>query len=195
VNRLRCDLALIWRFLVGTDEPALRIGISKAIRFLADKIAREPKPEHTDDEIKHLTGKSLEFWIWLIQEGIKNTWKPNPDDPAHPIQESPAEDWIIPFTRRVEHYIGKQERVRGDENIATAYVVSAILQVWAIRIARAKAFDPNRPVELRQSAYRRHREMVCWTISRAIDESKDFDFFPQEYENPFHPDATDGEFI
>lgn len=132
-------------------------------------------------------------WVLWIQRQINTTWRPNPAATAHPISY-PAEDWIQPLTEEVQERV--LERCRGgDENIGIAMVVSYILATWAGRIARAKSFDPRRPVELRKGAYAAWLAWVRRMNETLVDESLDPSFFEQPWESPFLPDATDGDFV
>jgi hypothetical protein len=170
----------------------LRQAIARGLARLSHAAAAQPAPI---DWIDYYTGAPAGWWIAEIQATIQQTWKPNPDDPDHPIQESPARDWIGPLAELVEQAIRDHGRLQGDENIAGAFVTALILTTWATRIARAKAFDPHRPIELRQLGYRHWMRMLAALQEATVDESRDQDFFDQPWESPFLADATDGGFV
>lgn len=142
------------------------------------------------DWLDHYTGRPASWWVLLVQERINATWRENPENPDHPISQ-PTVDWMPAIADEVRY----RARAHGDENISSAMILGLVLTTWALRISRAKAFDPHRPLELRQLGYAGWVR-YCAALNQAqVDESADPAMFEQPWESPWLPDATDGDFV
>lgn len=152
------------------------------------------KQAEPQDWLEHYTGEPATYWVDLIQASISETWEPNPKDPDHPLMTT--WDWLEIVGNRVVEQRGLHARGHhGDENIGTAIALSLVFGIWACRISRAKAFDPRRPVQLRQAAYRSWLNYAMALASLPLDEAKDPEMFDQPWESPFLEHATDGSFV
>ena len=83
-----------------------------------------------------------------------------------------------------------------DGNMRMACVLSYVLALWYLRLHRAKAYDPRRPVKLRQGAYWSRLGYAQALFVAITDESLDPKMFPgQNWESPWNPHTTDGYFV
>lgn len=83
-----------------------------------------------------------------------------------------------------------------DENMRAAAVLGLVLVTWAARIGHAKAYDPNRPLDLRRVALDRNARLIRAVIDAAIDERQDHLYFPgQQWNPPYGPSARGGTFV
>jgi hypothetical protein len=83
-----------------------------------------------------------------------------------------------------------------DENMGLAAGLGMVLVVWYVRVQRAKAMDPRRPVKLRKMALSRGAAYVAEINKAMHDDSIDPISWPgQEWENPWLPKARDGRFV
>lgn len=155
--------------------------------------------------IEHMTGKDRQWWVAKVQALITKNSKPT-KDPWHGTTntEKMVQDLMKEIKKTYGHdfqaktgsRISAMETRRFDENMRMASVLGYVLTLFYARLHRAKAYDPRRPVKLRQVAYQQRH---LWSIAmfRAMtDESEDQDHFPgQKWESPFDPYPTDGYFV
>jgi hypothetical protein len=154
---------------------------------LSLRLRREGKGR---DYLDRATGRDAVAWVLFIQEAISSTWEDNPADPDHPISDPRI------WAHALVNELWQQRPSRyGDENMWMAAVLAVAAGTWAVRIQRAKAFDPHRPVALRKGAYRRWLGLTRALLAVTVDESRDSEMFDQPWESPFVKDATDGRFV
>jgi len=157
----------------------------KIIRSKRKKIIK-PK-----DWLSEVTGRDRRWWVARVQGLITKHSKPT-KDPHHGATATAKV--IAELTSDLQKMWDGNGKFDG--NMRTAAALSMILATWYLRLHKAKAFDPRRPVKLRQSAYYQ-RLSYAMAMFRAIeDESLDAEMFPgQNWESPFEPSPTDGYFI
>lgn len=140
------------------------------------------------------TGEGCKFWCDYIGNLIPKYSKPT-DNPLHGFTESNlwVRDLADEIWKRVQE---RYDLTRLDENIITSKLLTLILGLWSCRIIRAKAYDPRRPVEIRQGMMKKLLEYHHALLDCISDESNDHVFFPsQGWDAPFAPNAKDGTFI
>ena len=76
-----------------------------------------------------------------------------------------------------------------------AAVLSQVLSLWYLRVQRAKAFDPHRPLNTRCRAYQRWLGYCQALMYNCVNEQHDSIVFQQEWELPFAPEARSGDYI
>lgn len=138
------------------------------------------------------TGRDAEWWVLFVQQRIEVGFRlnPNPADPNHPLFD---EGWLRDVLNEA---LDRTRSPGGDPNIALGAVLAVVFSAWAARIARAKSYDPNRPLDLRRRALYRQAGMVAAIIDAAIDEGQDHLYFPKQKWNPPHgPQAEGGSFV
>jgi len=138
------------------------------------------------------TGKSPTYWLNLIQREIKKASRKSAD-PKH--DETDVSMWMEALVLKV---LELQAGIKGklDGNMRAAAVVSQILALWFIRVQRAKAYDPRRPIALRKKALVRWADYLTAMQRLGLDESADTRIFQtQRWESPWDPRAHDGDFI
>jgi hypothetical protein len=134
------------------------------------------------------TGWTDEQWVDFIQRRIY-------DNTNWETRDTDVIPWLVDLINEVnDRSIGEPPR-NFDENMRAASVLSVILGTWFARIQRAKAYDPNRPKNLRQKALRGWRKYCIVLMDIVADESKDHRMFPQEWDAPFNPKAKSGDFV
>ncbi len=135
------------------------------------------------------TGHSDQHWVHAAQALI-NEYTDWDESTGH--GDSETEAWVVDLARDVV----RSMRGGGDPNMGAAAALGLILVTWYARIQRAKAYDPNRPVKLRQRALEAHRDYVALVMDSVNDESRDHVYFAgQKWDPPFAPEAKDGEFV
>lgn len=154
--------------------------------------------DQADRQLVDLTGGDTVFWVGRVQAliGAAGDWA----NELHP--ECDVGKWVRELAGEVDAAIleAKPNREEYDENMAAATALAIVLARWAVRIQRAKAFDPSRPIELRR------RGLAAATVkARALEDAAylpdqpepvDTLYFPgQQWEDPFDRDATDGDFV
>jgi hypothetical protein len=158
-------------------------------------LKRRPAPAEpstlTDEWLRKQTGRGAEWWVEYVQREIWEHVLEGEDGKVHPEID------VVGWQRRV---VGIVELSRPDgeydENIRGALVLGVVMLLWGMRISRAKAYDPNRPLELRQRALRRWSAMMAIVVDAVTNESLDHRFFEgQGWDPPFAPGARDGDFV
>lgn len=150
-----------------------------------------------DMYLLHWTDEDSVEWVARVQDFIEITFRDNPADPNHPLCD--VADWLVSLVYVVEGRIHAKARELDhpiDENIAAASVLAVVLATWASRIRHAKAYDPNRPIDLRLGALDVHATFVEALIDGAIGETRDAEYFPaQEWNPPYGRSARGGDFV
>ena len=153
--------------------------------------------DQADRHLVELTGDDSIYWIGRVQALIlaAGDW----ENEIHP--QCDVGMWVGALAHELDAAIlaTKPDRDEYAENMAAATALAIVLARWAIRIQRAKAFDPNRPIEARRKGH-----AAALLKSRAIadaawldDEPDPLDalYFPgQRWDDPHGPHATDGTF-
>lgn len=168
-------LATAWRRLRRSPPPQTDASLTAADRMLLD-----------------VTGKDSVYWVGWIQDYIVKWFEQEPDNP-HP--RCYPERWISDLAVAVVRCAEARE-VHGDENMGAAYVVSLILATWWSRLAHTKAYDPRRPIHLRRQALTIHAYGQSTLVAAILDERHDPEMFKlPHWDNPYDPEATDGDFV
>lgn len=144
------------------------------------------------DYLDAITGHDTGWWVRRCQDEIAATWVTDPNDPDHGVV---TYEWLQTIINEVTRAYGETAKGRGDGNIGAATAIALVLGAWSLRVARAKDFDPRRPLEIRRSAYGGWLRVAAAFTALTYDESYDPEAFDQPWENPHHPDATDGDFV
>jgi hypothetical protein len=155
----------------------------------SDKI--RAMPDNKDQFLLAETGRTSQFWIGLIQNLIQE-FSEVVDDPKHP--ETDVEAWISTLTKKLVDVLPEDKNY--DENIRVARELGLLLVLWSVRISRAKAYDPNRPAELRLRALAGLRNYVAALQDAIHDETMDDLYFNgQDWNPPYGPSVREGDFV
>ena len=142
------------------------------------------------------TGNDGHFWMQRIQTRIAKHTEPT-DDPHHGKTATAAAFHEV--MTEIMLALDTRFPVTGepyDENMRMAACVSVLTTLWYSRIQLAKVSDPNRPVQIRQQAYRRWLAYQHALVHAQLDMSDDASYFPdQQWESPFVFDAIGGDFV
>lgn len=145
-----------------------------------------------DKYLTRYTGFSTVYWMKRVQDLIQlsGDWHHE----IHPECDVPK--WMDELTTEVFEQIKLNAGTRPyDENIAVAGCMAIILSCWSVRIARAKAHDPRRPLKLRRRALKRVTHLAAAIHDALFDEQGDHYYFEQPWEYPYMEGATDGDFV
>jgi hypothetical protein len=145
--------------------------------------------------LERATGKTILLWINRLQKEIGRASGPVR---THGKYKGHSDtDNVLWGIRMVKTVASSLRKNKGkDENMGLAAALGMILVAWYVRVQRAKAMDPKRPVELRKKALERGAAYVAEINKVMHDDSIDPIVWPgQEWENPFHPKARDGRFV
>lgn len=148
--------------------------------------------EGKDGVLVACTGKDSRHWVKRIQKLIQQTCFDPAPGVVHPDCDPVA--WLTPLSAEVAEAIAKSRRGSYDENITAAGVMAIILATWSVRISRAKAHDPNRPVRGRRTALKTVRTLAAAIADATFDETQDGKYFDQPWEYPMAKTATNGSF-
>ena len=152
-------------------------------------------PDRIPDMLERSTGISKVRWCKWIEKRIKKHTIPLEGEwKGH--GETNVKAWIDDLFFQVAAQI--QERNPSgayDGNIMMSKVMGMLLITWAVRVSRAKAYDPRRPKRIRQHAMEALTMYQRELFMNMIDERFDPDIFDQEYDAPWSKYARDGEFI
>lgn len=161
-----------------------------AVLFNPQKFGlRKTGGDMAGDLMKERTGLSIRSWINKVQKLIAlNTVTPK--GATHGITNKV---WILELLVKVKKTMPKKGEYDG--NMWLASTIGAILIGWYLRVHRAKAYDPQRPVAHRRKALRQRMEFAQFINSLIIDESEDYLIFNQEWDVPFSKHAKDGKFV
>lgn len=166
-------------------------------RNAAEAIWRNQYPGGLVDWLETRTGLCALDWVGIVQRAIREASGPARvagKYKGHSMTD--VDQWIAKVTRRVIREAGIKRHKDRDENMGLAAVLGMVLVAWYVRLHRAKAFDPNRPVELRKKALAQVNVYVGELVRVCFKDSMDPFAFPgQEFENPYVPNARDGKFI
>jgi hypothetical protein len=152
--------------------------------------SRQPPQAPKDHALLYHTGHDSAYWVEYIQNLIKRWFDAEPDNP-HPHCEPGL--WM---TELVEHVEEKMIERAGDENMQIGLIMATILSVWTIRLAHTKAYDPRRPISLRQQALDSYTNSQAVLFSAVTDERRDADYFRlPRWDYPYDPEAMNGDFV
>ena len=147
-----------------------------------------------ENALRNGTGEGCQFWMDFIGNSIA-MHSTHPEGAVHGDTQSNL--WLRDLANTLWERIPLHHDLTVvDENIISAHLMSLILTLWTCRIIKAKACDKRRPVHLRQQAMRKGLLCHQQLVQCISDESRDHEFFPaQEWELPFPPGATDGDYV
>ena len=146
--------------------------------------------EH-DRLLKAWTGHDSVWWFHRVQEHIWDSVIAGTDE-IHP--DCDVLEWIGNLLKDMLPEI--DDEAGYDGNMRLAALIGIVLTNWVARLSRAKAYDPNRPLNLRRKALRSHQKIVMAVISAVTDEQKDHRYCPgQEWNPPYGPQARGGTFV
>lgn len=162
-----------------------------------DRRKGEAKKKAPIDYLDSRTGESTPVWILAVQRAIKDASTPPRTRGKYKGHSSTKVlKWIYSIAGQVMTRARIAQRKDRDENMGMAATLGMILCVWYVRIHRAKAMDPRRPIKLRRAALLQANEYVAELARVLHDDTWDPLVFPtQEWENPWHPKARDGKFV
>lgn len=136
-----------------------------------------------DKFLKAWTGRDSRFWMNYIGQVISRNVK---SIKGYNLQSGDPRKWMTEVVLKVGLCTIARCQPEADENLAAARVVSLILTLWFYRVARAKCYDPRRPVKGRRESLKRLVEYNHLLADCLVDESRDGEFFPeQEWDMPF----------
>lgn len=160
----------------------------------ASKPERESKPRQPQHWLKLETGRDpIEWFRWIESTIGKHSTPPRTSGPYKGHSMTNVTAWLHDF---VDELGRTRRRGTGDGNMQAAAVGAMILGYWFLRLQRAKAYDPRRPIVHRRVALERWRSYVLTLFSAAIDESGDGLLFPeQHFDPPFGTHAIDGHYV
>ena len=154
---------------------------------------QKPLERYLDDALVKQTGDGVVFWMNWIGHAIARHCVESERFPGRHEMTGPG--WLEELVKEVwDRSVKILDDPRYDENIVCSRLLSLILTMWSCRIIHAKSWDPRRPVE-----DRKRMAMTLLANQRALmdclfDYTEDYVLFPdQPWENPFSPNATDGD--
>lgn len=161
-------------------------------------IPRTPAPKglksapRTPDYLTELTGFDATHWFRRVQALIADH-STAPRGPLHNRHgRTNVAGWLPALHREV---LKATPKGNYDGNMRHAAALGLILSQWFLRVQKAKAYDPRRPIRLRQMGQLRWQTHVIELMAAAIDESQDpFWFGAQHFDPPFGRHAIDGVF-
>ena len=157
------------------------------------QLRSKPKRHRQTTWIEDLSGKDRKWWVAKVQTLIKRHSRPT-KNPWHGTTDSSLV--IRDLAREVGRHAMPKKGPAYDGNMRMAAILSYVLALWFFRIARAKSYDPRRPVKHRKAAYLGQLKFATAMFHAIVDESEDPEFFPgQKWESPFDPYPTDGYFV
>jgi hypothetical protein len=146
-----------------------------------------------DRLLKRYTGEDSAFWVARVQEEVwKSVTKKTRKD-VHP--ECDAAQWTRAITKDISDRVEALEDYGGDGNILVAYLCAIVFATWGYRISHAKMYDPNRPLSIRRKGLKRHINLCLALVEAIFDESRDAEYFPQDFNPPYGPSAKGGKFV
>lgn len=155
------------------------------------RAARPSRIARAPSYLEQLTGKSHRYWVAWVERQIRRTITPNPRDPKHPCCD--PRQWLQTLQQTLEQY---RPSTPHDVNLFYTAALSQILALWYLRVQRAKAYDPRRPVKLRRQALQRWQHYAESLMRLVVDEQDDARSFPgQDWDPPFAPRAKNGTFV
>jgi hypothetical protein len=104
------------------------------------------------------------------------------------------EDWGEKLARAVWQTFPKDGPAY-DGNMRFALSMGLILLGWYARLHRAKAMDPNRPLDARRQAYTAWLRSAQAAMMLWVDERDDAKKMGQKWNNPWWPGAKGGKFV
>jgi len=151
------------------------------------------------DHLVGTTGKTMGYWLVAVEQAIRACEKPLSAKVAKRLGISPvghADCDPRAVVTRLADMVFKCTPELVDGNMFMCQTLGLILVAWAVRIGRAKAYDPNRPLKLRRYALERWMKFARELGNVAIDERYDHEAWSgQNWDPPFRPGAKDGSFL
>lgn len=146
-----------------------------------------------DAWLKSRTGKDFRWWNLFVGNAIARHARKTKKS-VHDEVDVP--DWMGDFTEELDRRVSRLlPSNKYDNNMAFAASASYVLMRWFVRLARAKSYDPRRPVKVRRKMMGRLTEYCREVVGFMVDESGDADNYPkQEWDPPFAPGAKDGKY-
>ncbi len=140
-----------------------------------------------DKTLKKWTGQGAQYWFDRIGALIARTAKPVK---GYAVSTCDPAQWVGELAREICKAAHPKIPTAADENITAARLLSLLLAGWFARIARAKAYDPRRPVKVRRQVMGRLQDYSEALLGVLTDESMDPSLFPaQEWDVPFAKNA------
>lgn len=172
----------------------------KSIRKYSKKRTAKRRKKSRSKELKVavswielFTDKNEAWWVSEIQRLIVKHSRPT-KDPWHGTTQT--EKVVVDLVKLVQKHGMPKTGPQYDGNMRMACILSYVLALWYLRLHRAKAYDPRRPVRNRQAAYFGRLNYANALFLAITDESLDQKLFPgQRWETPFDPYPTDGYFV
>ena len=140
----------------------------------------------------------IDWWLKRVQELIvRHSSAPLKTGPSagHAVTDTMA--WVVELAQEVQDDISlRKGKSAYDENMALAADLGMILSVWYATTHRAKSYDLNRPLDLRQKA---NFDVSTYKANMALfmhDDQLMAEVFPnQPYNFPFGLGAAGGKYV
>lgn len=148
-----------------------------------------------DELLTRFTGEDSVYWVDRVQEEVIRSIDREDSNQVHP--ECDEKQWLYAISEAVSDKMREMgEEDTYDSNMRVAWIVVVVLSTWVSRIQHAKAYDPNRPVDLRMKALSGHSSLMRAVIDALTDETRDVEYFPgQDWNPPYGPQAFGGDFV
>lgn len=148
-----------------------------------------------DLQLEALTGHGAEYWFNMIQQLIQdNSGAVFAKGPYAGHSLTDLKSWTVELSMALTRHIDEMPG-RFDGNMRYCAAMGLITTMWYVRLHRAKAYDPNRPVDGRQQAFFSWQKHTMAIVSTINDEALDAIFFNQKWDMPFSKDAKNGEYV
>lgn len=140
--------------------------------------------------IEDYTNKNEEYWFSRIQYLIsRNTT--TEEGKAHGETD---EKWIYELVGELIRSLPPDQNYDG--NMRMSALLSYILGLWYSTIHYMKCYNPDRPLAIRQSAYRNLQRWKHAMFESMIDTSKHPAYAPgHPWSHPFDGDSISGDFV
>lgn len=141
---------------------------------------------------------SLSQWLKRVQQLIQAySTPPRKAGKYKGHSSTDTRKWIEQLAWEVERDIRRCNKGKDyDENMALAQTLGTILFVWYASVQRAKAYDPNRPLELRRKAFVKRREKIALLMDAIHDDELMTEVFSGQFWNlPYGKNAHGGDFV
>lgn len=104
--------------------------------------------------------------------------------------------WIAGLEREVGKWMEANYRGTYDGNMVKAKLLGRALSVWFCSVCRAKTYDPNRPLKIRQKVNAQLAEYKGALVAAINSDAVMGDVWPnQRFDFPFSKRAKSGKFI
>jgi hypothetical protein len=153
----------------------------------------EAFPIHS--RLEELSGYDEGVWMHIIQRQIKkHSGPPMKRGKYKGHSKTKVSAWVSEICSMLLKNIKDGKEYDGNMRFAAA--AGMIFATWYVRIQKAKAMDPRRPLKLRRLALLRANEYVAAMNFMLGNEFwDDIVFHDQEWENPWKQGARDGDFV